>query len=82
MRVTEKGQVTIPRNIRQKLGIRPGTEVEFGMGEGMATLRPVELAAEGREREVGEFLDHIRRHKGTMTLGGLSADEFYSLLRD
>ncbi|GGD94405.1 hypothetical protein GCM10011390_11460 [Aureimonas endophytica] len=29
MRVTEKGQVTIPKAIRDKLGIGPGSEVEF-----------------------------------------------------
>jgi AbrB family looped-hinge helix DNA binding protein len=29
MRVTTKGQVTIPRNVREILGIVPETEVEF-----------------------------------------------------
>ena len=29
MRVTTKGQVTIPRNIREMLGISPETEVDF-----------------------------------------------------
>ena len=29
MRVTSKGQVTIPRNIREALGIMPETEIEF-----------------------------------------------------
>lgn len=29
MRVTSKGQVTIPQHIRGKLGIAPGSEVEF-----------------------------------------------------
>jgi len=29
MRVTTKGQVTIPINIREKLGITPDTEIEF-----------------------------------------------------
>jgi AbrB family looped-hinge helix DNA binding protein len=29
MRVTTKGQVTIPQHIREKLGITPATEVEF-----------------------------------------------------
>ena len=29
MRVTTKGQVTIPRNIRELLGIKPETEVDF-----------------------------------------------------
>ena len=29
MRVTTKGQVTIPQHIREKLGIFPATEVDF-----------------------------------------------------
>ena len=29
MRVTSKGQVTIPQHIREKLGIFPATEIEF-----------------------------------------------------
>lgn len=29
MRVTAKGQVTIPQHIRQKLGIAPNSEVDF-----------------------------------------------------
>ena len=29
MRVTSKGQVTIPREVREALGIRPRSEVEF-----------------------------------------------------
>ncbi|MEA3487211.1 MAG: AbrB/MazE/SpoVT family DNA-binding domain-containing protein [Thermodesulfobacteriota bacterium] len=29
MRVTTKGQVTIPQHIREKLGITPAVEVEF-----------------------------------------------------
>lgn len=29
MRVTSKGQVTIPRDVRQLLGIKPGSEVDF-----------------------------------------------------
>ena len=29
MRVTTKGQVTIPRRVREILGIVPGTDIEF-----------------------------------------------------
>eukprot|EP01035_Chromulina_nebulosa_P002478 gene2478-3351_t len=29
MRVTEKGQVTIPKEIRDRLGIKPGSDVAF-----------------------------------------------------
>jgi AbrB family looped-hinge helix DNA binding protein len=34
MRVTTKGQVTIPRDVREALGISPETEIEFIEEEG------------------------------------------------
>ncbi len=34
MRVTTKGQVTIPRNIRETLGISPETEIDFVEDDG------------------------------------------------
>ena len=39
MRVTSKGQVTIPEKFRQSLGLLPGTEVEFEAGEDCVILR-------------------------------------------
>jgi AbrB family looped-hinge helix DNA binding protein len=38
MRVTTKGQVTIPQHIREKLGITPATEVDFVEEEGRIFL--------------------------------------------
>ena len=38
MRVTEKGQVTIPKHIRDKAGIRPGTEVDFRLEDGKVVV--------------------------------------------
>lgn len=29
MRVTSKGQVTIPQEVRRRLGVEPGSEVDF-----------------------------------------------------
>ncbi len=80
MRVTEKGQVTIPKNVRRKLGIGPGSEVEFSLQDDVALLRPA--SPPGRDREVADFMEHIRRHKGSMDLGGMTGDEFFKLLRD
>jgi len=38
-RVTTKGQVTIPKEVREALGIEPGDEVTFEEGEGGYTIR-------------------------------------------
>ena len=43
--VTSKGQVTIPKEIRQQLGIRAGTKVEFTLVGDHVELRPVEGSA-------------------------------------
>ena len=39
MRVTQKGQVTIPLRVRRALGIQPGSDVEFELDEQGARLR-------------------------------------------
>ena len=39
MRVGEKGQVVIPKEIRERTGIREGTEVIVEASEGLVTVR-------------------------------------------
>jgi AbrB family looped-hinge helix DNA binding protein len=39
MKVGERGQVTIPREIRQRFGIDSQTKVEFAVGRGTIVLR-------------------------------------------
>jgi AbrB family looped-hinge helix DNA binding protein len=39
--VTSKGQVTIPKRVRQALGITPGSKVEFDIDRGGARLKLV-----------------------------------------
>ncbi|NCN05243.1 MAG: AbrB/MazE/SpoVT family DNA-binding domain-containing protein [Spirochaetales bacterium] len=50
MRVTEKGQVTIPQEVRIQLGIEPGTEVEFVAAGDHAILRKIARPEEVAER--------------------------------
>lgn len=38
MRITSKGQVTIPQHIREALGLLANTEVEFVLEDGWARL--------------------------------------------
>jgi AbrB family looped-hinge helix DNA binding protein len=42
MRITSKGQVTIPQDIRERFGPLPGTEVNFGEVNGVVVLRRAE----------------------------------------
>ena len=51
MRVTTKGQVTIPIEIREQLDIGPESEVEFEVVGNVVQLRKVS-AKEGRGRRV------------------------------
>jgi AbrB family looped-hinge helix DNA binding protein len=39
MKVGERGQVTIPKDIREKFGIRPNAEVEFKVVNGSIVLK-------------------------------------------
>ena len=44
--VTSKGQVTIPKHIRDALRLRPGSTVDFAVdGQGQVVLIPVKVTA-------------------------------------
>lgn len=60
MRVTSKGQVTIPKEIRDEFGLLPGTEVEFVSDGGEIRVRKM---AESRRRG-REIADRLRRAPG------------------
>jgi len=49
MRVTEKGQVTIPKELRDALGIGAGSEVEFERNEDTIVVRKSRTQTRGRE---------------------------------
>ncbi len=65
--VTEKSQITIPKHIRDSIGIRPGDEVEFEIARGVVVLHKKEkrLALEHWVGYLGkgktkEAMAHIR----------------------
>jgi AbrB family looped-hinge helix DNA binding protein len=73
MRITAKGQVTIPVEIRQRLGLLPDTEVEFEVVGGAVRIR---RAARGSSR--GRAL--VARLRGRATTK-MSTDEIMALTR-
>ncbi|HKF83097.1 MAG TPA: AbrB/MazE/SpoVT family DNA-binding domain-containing protein [Solirubrobacterales bacterium] len=42
MRITSKGQVTIPKGIRDQFGLLPGTEVQFVVEGGQVKVRKLD----------------------------------------
>jgi AbrB family looped-hinge helix DNA binding protein len=49
MRLTSKGQVTIPIEIRERVGLFAGTEVEFAVdGDGVRIVKAAEQPRRGR----------------------------------
>lgn len=73
MRVTSKGQVTIPIEVRQKTGLLPNTEVEFVVRGNMVIVKKAEKTARR-----GRRLLAIMRDKATKRL---STDEIMALTR-
>lgn len=70
--VTSKGQVTIPKPVRDLLGIVPGSEVEFCRREDGSVVLMRADARPARSRFFG-----LRGHAGK----GLSTDEIMALTR-
>lgn len=59
MRITSKGQVTIPQHIREEAGLMPGTDVLFEMVDGEVRLRKTEAPA-GRPSRGVRFVESLR----------------------
>ena len=78
MRVTIKGQVTIPIEVREKLGILPGTEVEFVVSGDAAKL------VKSRKKKNGSRQTPAKKAIGLMTGKGsveMSTAEIMELTR-
>lgn len=75
MKITSKGQVTIPKELRDEFGLLPGTEVEFVRDAGEIRVRKL---PQGRTRG-DEIIERLRSASGGDIL--LSTDEIMKLTR-
>jgi AbrB family looped-hinge helix DNA binding protein len=73
MQVTSKGQVTVPVEIRERLGIQPGTEVEFEVVGDTVVMRK---AKDSRRR--GRSI--VARMRGRATVS-MTTDEIMAVTR-
>jgi len=74
VRITSKGQVTIPQQVRRELGLEPGDEVEIVVRDGVATILPAGGPSGRGRRIVGALLG-----RGDVAL---STDEIMALTRE
>ena len=74
MRITAKGQVTIPVEIRERLGLLPNSEVEFVVEGTAVRLRKARKATSGRGRSIVQHL------KGKAT-SGMTTKQIMALTR-
>lgn len=74
MRITSKGQVTIPQHIREKAGLLPNTEVGFEIVRGRVILRPLGKRASRGRRALAPLRGSLRHLKR-------STDELMALTR-
>jgi AbrB family looped-hinge helix DNA binding protein len=76
MRITAKGQVTIPQAVRERAGLMPGTDVEFNIEAGVVRLIK---AANGAGRKTrGQRLVDSLRGRGDFKM---TTDEVIALMR-
>ncbi|WP_430420195.1 AbrB/MazE/SpoVT family DNA-binding domain-containing protein [Phenylobacterium sp.] len=76
MRITSKGQVTIPAEIREKAGLLPHTDVDFEFdGRHVRIVRAAHQKDEGRG---ARLVAHLRRHGGDVRM---TTDEIMALTR-
>jgi AbrB family looped-hinge helix DNA binding protein len=76
MRITSKGQVTIPAEIRERAGLFPQTEVEFDF-DGKA-VRIVRAKARNKNGRGARVVAHLKS-RGDVTM---STDEIMALTRE
>ncbi len=75
MRLTSKGQVTIPQELREKAGLLPGTEVEFELHG-----KEVRIRAARKPRFPGRGARMVARLRNSATIR-MSTDELMALTR-
>ncbi|MBC2805442.1 AbrB/MazE/SpoVT family DNA-binding domain-containing protein [Rhizobium ruizarguesonis] len=82
MRVTSKGQVTIPRDLRELVGIEANSEVIFSIEGGKLVLSPKNGKQEIEDRgRLDRFMQTVRRLEGTGDQE-IDAEDLMSMTRD
>jgi AbrB family looped-hinge helix DNA binding protein len=75
MRITSKGQVTIPAEIREQAGLLPHTEVDFEFDGKVVTIVPAV-----RRKKISRGARIVAHLRGSANVG-MTTDEIMALTR-
>jgi AbrB family looped-hinge helix DNA binding protein len=76
MRITSKGQVTIPQAVREETGLLPNTEVDFVVDGG--AVRIIKSSSGKRASRGARAVHRLRDHGGRVRM---TTDEIMALTR-
>lgn len=76
MKVTVKGQITIPLALRERFGLRPGTEVEFVAGP-----EALQVRARQASKTAGRTSELWLAKAAGSAKPGMSTDEIMAITR-
>ena len=74
MKIGERGQVTIPRKLRERFGLKPSTEVEFEVESNKLVLKKV-----GKPIDLRRWIG--KGNGGLKKMGYQNADDFIRDIR-
>jgi AbrB family looped-hinge helix DNA binding protein len=81
--MTSKGQITVPKNLRDRLGLQAGSELDFSLSpDGAIVLRPVsKRAADAAKKAAAEYRKILESVRGTADKRFATTDEYMKFIR-
>lgn len=84
--MTVKGQITVPKDVRDLLGLKPGQKVQIETdSDGTVRIIKADPDAEA-ERRKEEFLERMKKAQAIFAANdaypGMSTDEFMAMIRE
>lgn len=79
--MTSKGQVLIPKALRERVGLTPGGEVTVGLNEQGDIVVRAKALKETQEERRARIMAAIERIAGTRSTGFATTDEYMDFIR-
>jgi AbrB family looped-hinge helix DNA binding protein len=80
MRITSKGQITIPKSVRERAGITTATELDVLISDGKVVIEKISVGDAAKRRRMREFEEWLERVRGSGD-SGLTTDEIMEMTR-